>query len=97
MATIKRFSRGDLILLTSGEHSDYGVIGTVMALRDFTSWDVRVLALANAPTCDSSDRVDIAQVLSDAGYVKEVSIGDLHHDDWGDDDHQWPWKDRQKP
>jgi hypothetical protein len=70
------FSKGDLVVMTSGCYSDFGITGLVRALRDFTIGDIKGLAGAYRPDKYSGHRISL-QVLVDAGWVEELPSREL--------------------
>lgn len=90
--TVKQFTMGQVLLLSSGEYSAYGVYCTLRVLRDFTSDDVEALARQAAVVTEQWQGVDIALVLVAAGFAEEIESRELHDDDWHADSHHWDWK-----
>jgi hypothetical protein len=87
----KQFVAGQILLLSGGEYSSYGVSAVARVIRDFTSADVAALAKAKAVTVRQSVGLGIVDLLVGEGWIEEVDSRELHEDDRGIDSHSWRW------
>lgn len=79
---------GDLIVLTSGEYSDFGITGIYRALKDFNDADFSrayVGRPANQRKFDKSGAgaYDFPEWVKSSGYLEEIEYCEIHYGAYG--------------
>lgn len=84
----RQFKKGELLLITIGEYSDYSVHGIVRCLHDFGHREVleaylNYLRLQNKYKDDHVDLYEIMPWMIGGGWVEEVETTEVHLGDYG--------------
>ena len=65
------FKKGEIVVITEGEYSDYGPIGDVEILKDFRGKDVRITYMAETGHFSA---MEFVSWLSSHGYIQDVEV-----------------------
>lgn len=80
MVNMKNISKGEIILITSGEYSDYNVYGLLIALEDINTEELRNAYINKFP--EQTDKYGFKEEIF-LQYLKHLNlVKEIHFKEW---------------
>lgn len=73
-----QFKKGEVVLVSSGEYSDYGIIALCEAVNDFDATELAAIFKAKTPEKKYFDQSDFGDWLIESGHLRKMKFAELY-------------------